>query len=119
MEEQKKQNYVLALDIGTRSIVGVVGEPVDGRLKVQAVEMAEHSVRTMIDGQIDNIRQVADLARTVVKRLEDRLGKKSFKQLQREGVYSDVARDVIRPSAEECRSNSRATSTKMRWAIKA
>ena len=74
MEEQKKQNYVLALDIGTRSIVGVVGEPVDGRLKVLAVETAEHSVRTMIDGQIDNIRQVADLAKTVVKRLEDRLG---------------------------------------------
>ncbi len=50
---------------------------------------------------------------------EDRLVKKSFKQLQREGVYAEVARDVIRPSAEECRSNSRATSTKMRWAIKA
>ncbi len=50
---------------------------------------------------------------------EDRLVKKSFKQLQREGIYSEVARDVIRPSAEECRSNSRATSTKMRWAIKA
>lgn len=50
---------------------------------------------------------------------EDRLVKKSFKQFQREGLYSDVARNVIRPSAEECRANSRATSTKMRWAIKA
>ena len=50
---------------------------------------------------------------------EDRLVKKSFRQLCREGVYSEVARDVIRPSAEECRQNSRATSTKMRWAIKA
>ena len=50
---------------------------------------------------------------------EDRLVKKSFKQLVRDGVYSDAARDVIRPSAEECRNNSRATSTKMRWAIKA
>lgn len=50
---------------------------------------------------------------------EDRLVKKSFKQLLREGVYSDVARDVIRPSAEECKNNTRATSTKMRWAIKA
>ncbi len=50
---------------------------------------------------------------------EDRLVKKSFKQLQCQGVYREVARDVIRPSEEECRSNSRATSTKMRWAIKA
>lgn len=50
---------------------------------------------------------------------EDRIVKKAFKQLQREGVYSDVAKDVIRPSAEECARNSRARSTKMRWAIKA
>ena len=50
---------------------------------------------------------------------EDRLVKKSFKQLQRDGVYSDVARNVICPSSEECHQNSRATSTKMRWAIKA
>ncbi len=50
---------------------------------------------------------------------EDRLVKKSFKNLQREGVYKEVARDVIRPSYEECKRNSRATSTKMRWAIKA
>lgn len=49
---------------------------------------------------------------------EDRLVKKSFKELKRLGIYSDVARDVIRPSAEECRMNPRAKSTKMRWAIK-
>lgn len=50
---------------------------------------------------------------------EDRLVKKSFKQLEKEGVYSEVAKEVIRPTAEECRRNSRARSTKMRWAIKA
>lgn len=49
---------------------------------------------------------------------EDRLVKKSFKELQRAGVYSEVAADVIRPSKEECAQNSRARSTKMRWAIK-
>lgn len=49
---------------------------------------------------------------------EDRLVKKSFKELKRLGIYSDVARDVIRPSAEECRINPRAKSTKMRWAVK-
>lgn len=50
---------------------------------------------------------------------EDRLVKKSFKHLCKEGIYSEVAADVIRPSAEECARNSRARSTKMRWAIKA
>lgn len=50
---------------------------------------------------------------------EDRLVKKAFKALEKQGVFSEVAQEVIRPSAEECRQNPRATSTKMRWAIKA
>lgn len=50
---------------------------------------------------------------------EDRLVKRSFKELHRAGVYNDVARDVIRPTPEECVKNRRAKSTKMRWAIKA
>ena len=50
---------------------------------------------------------------------EDRLVKKSFKRLQKAGVYSEVATDVVRPSAEECAKNGRARSTKMRWAVKA
>ena len=50
---------------------------------------------------------------------EDRLVKKSFKQLCKAGIYSEVSKDVIRPSAEECNRNSRARSTKMRWAVRA
>ncbi len=50
---------------------------------------------------------------------EDRLVKKSFKQLKKAGVYSDASEDVIRPSATECPRNPRAKSTKLRWAIKA
>jgi len=48
---------------------------------------------------------------------EDRLVKKSFKQLYREGIYSEICEDVIRPSAQECFRNPRAKSTKMRWAV--
>ena len=50
---------------------------------------------------------------------EDRLVKSSFKELQRAGIYSEVSKDVIRPSAEECVRNGRAKCTKMRWAIRA
>ena len=50
---------------------------------------------------------------------EDRLVKKAFRQYQREGIYREVSEDVIRPSAEECRRNPRARSTKLRWAIRA
>ena len=49
---------------------------------------------------------------------EDRLVKKSFKELYKSGVYNEISSDVIRPSAEECRVNPRSKSTKMRWAIK-
>lgn len=49
---------------------------------------------------------------------EDRLVKKSFKELKKAGIYKDVSSDVIRPSAEEQRINPRSKSTKMRWAIK-
>ena len=50
---------------------------------------------------------------------EDRMVKKYFKQMEKDGIYSETAKDVIRPSAEECVRNSRARSTKMRWAVKA
>ena len=72
MAELKAQDkdLIYALDIGTRSVVGVVGRPVGDRLKVLDVELAEHGKRAMMDGQIDDIRQVAGLARTVTERLE-------------------------------------------------
>ena len=49
---------------------------------------------------------------------EDRLVKKIWKRQQKEGLWSEVAKNVIRPSKEECHRNGRARSTKMRWAIK-
>ena len=50
---------------------------------------------------------------------EDRRVKKSFQYFFREGIYSEVAPDPIRPSAEECNTNPRARSAKLRWAIRA
>ncbi|MBD9292347.1 16S rRNA (cytosine(1402)-N(4))-methyltransferase RsmH [Coprococcus sp. AF38-1] len=50
---------------------------------------------------------------------EDRLVKRAFKSGAKAGIYSEVSKDVIRPSAEECARNPRARSTKMRWAVKA
>ncbi|MDI1355772.1 MAG: 16S rRNA (cytosine(1402)-N(4))-methyltransferase RsmH [bacterium] len=49
---------------------------------------------------------------------EDRRVKKSFQYLFREGIYSEVASDPIRASAQECFANPRAKSAKLRWAIK-
>lgn len=50
---------------------------------------------------------------------EDRRVKKSFQGLFRAGIYSEVAPEPIRPSAQECNANPRSRSAKLRWAIKA
>ncbi len=50
---------------------------------------------------------------------EDRLVKKSFQRFFREGIYREISPEPIRPSSEECNTNSRARSAKLRWAIKA
>ncbi len=50
---------------------------------------------------------------------EDRRVKKSFQSLFRDGIYSEVAAEPIRPSSEEIYNNPRARSAKLRWAIKA
>ena len=75
MSEQRTQgnDLIYALDIGTRSVIGVVGRAEGDRFKVLDVETAEHKKRAMLDGQIDNIHQVAELARQVTRRLGERL----------------------------------------------
>ncbi|MDR1547709.1 MAG: pilus assembly protein PilM [Hungatella sp.] len=65
---------VFALDIGTRSIIGMVGMPDGDRIHIVAIERAEHTKRAMIDGQIEDIDQVAKIAGQVKDRLEKKLG---------------------------------------------
>ena len=50
---------------------------------------------------------------------EDRRVKKAFQAGYRAGVYSDVAGEVIRATMEETRENRRASSAKLRWAVRA
>ncbi len=49
---------------------------------------------------------------------EDRRVKKAFEAGRLDGAYSAIADDVIRPSREEVRSNPRAASAKLRWAVR-
>lgn len=48
---------------------------------------------------------------------EDRRVKKSFQFYKRNGTYTQVSEEFIRPSSEEQRGNSRSTSAKLRWAL--
>jgi 16S rRNA (cytosine1402-N4)-methyltransferase len=49
---------------------------------------------------------------------EDRRVKKAFQAGYREGVYSAVAREVTRATMDETRANRRASSAKLRWAVR-
>lgn len=50
---------------------------------------------------------------------EDRLVKQALKQYKKDGIFSEISEDVIRPSKEECIRNPRSRSTKLRYAVKA
>ena len=71
--EVQADNMIFSLDIGTRSIIGMVGVVVEDKVKIVAIEKEEHSERAMIDGQIENIEKVSALAKKVKKRLEDKV----------------------------------------------
>jgi 16S rRNA (cytosine1402-N4)-methyltransferase len=49
---------------------------------------------------------------------EDRRVKKAFAAGWREGLYAEIAQEVIRPTAAERHANPRSTPAKLRWARK-
>jgi 16S rRNA (cytosine1402-N4)-methyltransferase len=50
---------------------------------------------------------------------EDRRVKKAFAAGLRDGLYADIAHEVIRPTAEERNANPRSAPAKLRWARRA
>jgi len=50
---------------------------------------------------------------------EDRRVKKAFQEGAYAGIYSAVAREVVRASPEEQRANPRSAPAKLRWAVRA
>ena len=71
--QSRNETLVFGLDIGTRSIVGVVGYMERNRFKVIAMAEQKHETRAMLDGQIHDIYKVGDTIRKVKNSLENRL----------------------------------------------
>lgn len=69
-----RDDLIFALDIGTRTVIGVVGYMNNNVFKVLAAETIEHRKRAMLDGQIHNIEEVAIVAGEVRDRLEKKIG---------------------------------------------
>ena len=49
---------------------------------------------------------------------EDRRVKHAFQEGRRAGLYREIAEEVIRPSRAEVQANPRASSAKLRWAVR-
>lgn len=67
------QELLFSMDIGTRSVVGIVGYQEGDKFVVLAHEIEEHKERAMYDGQVHDIELVAKAASLVKQRLEEKL----------------------------------------------
>lgn len=61
---------LFALDIGTRSVVGIILEEQNNHFHVTDIVMREHKERAMVDGQIHNVLYVAELIKIIKSELE-------------------------------------------------
>lgn len=71
---QSADNVIFALDIGTRTVIGLVGCMEGKNFKIIAQEFIEHEGRSMYDGQIHDIPRVAEVVAAVKSRLENKTG---------------------------------------------
>lgn len=65
---------LFALDIGTRSVVGIILNENDGVYHVADLISIEHKERSMIDGQIHNVLSVANVILEIKEILEEKHG---------------------------------------------
>ncbi len=67
-----QDGYIFALDIGTRTVVGIIGEYIDEKFHLVDYISVPHSKRAMVDGQVEDIKQVAKIVAQVKNTLEER-----------------------------------------------
>ncbi|TVR11079.1 MAG: 16S rRNA (cytosine(1402)-N(4))-methyltransferase RsmH [Planctomycetota bacterium] len=88
------------------------------------------ALRIAVNGELEQLRSLLDALPDLLEdggravlisfhSLEDRMVKYAFRDGRREGVYSDTARKVVTADSQEIARNRRASSAKLRWAIRA
>ena len=63
---------IFALDVGTRTVIGVIAQETENGIQVLDFEMVEHEERAMLDGQINDVPKVARAVMRVKEALEKR-----------------------------------------------
>lgn len=76
IQDEVNDKLIFSLDIGTRTIIGIVGEYDENeQFKVLGYTLKEHKKRNMYDGQIHDIDGVAKIVKEIVRELEEKTGK--------------------------------------------
>jgi 16S rRNA (cytosine1402-N4)-methyltransferase len=92
------------------------------RRTLQALRIAVNDEFSALDALLRSLPQcLAPGGRVAILTFqsgEDRRVKKAFQAGYRGGIYSTVATEVIRATMEETRANRRASSAKLRWAVR-
>ncbi|UAL46563.1 cell division protein FtsA [Sutcliffiella horikoshii] len=65
---------IFALDIGTRSVVGLLLEQDKSKFRIKDIVVKEHEERAMLDGQIHDILAVSKVITYVKEKLEEKHG---------------------------------------------
>jgi len=65
---------IFALDIGTRTVVGVILQEIDGHYQVLDMIIREHEERAMLDGQIHDVLAVSKVITEIKETLEKKYG---------------------------------------------
>ena len=93
------------------------------RRTLQALRITVNDEFAALEGLLDALPQcLAPGGRVVIMTFhsgEDRRVKKAFQAGLRAGLYSAVADQVVRSTKEETFANRRASSAKLRWAVRA
>jgi len=92
------------------------------RRTCQALRIAVNDEFSALDTFLRNLPScLASGGRVVILTFhsgEDRRVKRAFEAGRREGMYAAISEEVARASADEVRANPRASSAKLRWAVR-
>lgn len=132
LDRQKKQPIETTKDLadavrGWLKTLGPSTQQREGdtpiRRAFQALRMRVNQEGLQLDQLLESMPRVLKSGATFVALSfhsgEDRRVKKSLQNGLRSGAYSHISEEAIRPTLDEQKSNTRSTSTKMRWGKRA
>ncbi|MEA1884254.1 MAG: cell division protein FtsA, partial [Thermotogota bacterium] len=63
---------IYALDIGTRTVIGVLAEKYESTITIYDTLIKEHEERAMLDGAIHDVNKVAKIVQQITKTLKEK-----------------------------------------------